>query len=276
MALLPINKSTRIKEKSVELDQINLSENSLSGDLIDGGTITHFSSTGIEDRSTQTQITVQDGVVEIAKDLHIKGKISADRLEYVSAQVPKLNVKNAVMIDNNEVLWKDTLGKIVKTSSLESVGILKNLQVSDTLFAADGRVGINTRAPSSEFSVLSNGHEIITRHTGETGYVGSHTHTPFSIGTDNTPRLTVKSNGDVTIDGNVGIGVLNPKESLEVAGNIKFSDKIFSSDYDIPTQGTWTTGSVVWNNKPAVGLAVGWVCIKGGTPGSWRPFGLIN
>ena len=79
-----------------------------------------------------------------------------------------------------------------------------------------------------------------------------------------------------TIGGNVGIGVLNPKESLEVAGNIKFADKIFSSDYDIPTQGTWTTGSVVWNNKPAVGLPVGWVCIKGGTPGSWRPFGLIN
>ena len=276
MALLPINKNTRIKEKSIQLSQLNLNENSLSGDLINGGTITNFSSTGIADQSTQTQIVVQDGIVEIAKDLHIKGKISADRLEYVSAQVPKLNVKTAVMIDNNEVLWKDRLGSIVKTSNLEEVGVLKNLQVSKTLFVADGRVGVNTRTPSSEFSVLSNGHEIITRHTGETGYVGSHTHTPFSIGTDNTPRLIVKSNGDITIGGNVGIGVLNPKESLEVAGNIKFADKIFSSDYDIPTQGTWTTGSVVWNNKPAKGIPVGWVCIKGGTPGSWRPFGLIN
>ena len=276
MALLPINKSPRIKEKSIQVDQLNLVENSLSGDLIDGGIITHFSSTGIEDRSTSTQITIQDGVVEIAKDLHIKGKISADRLEYVSAQVPKLNVKTAVMIDNNEVLWKDRLGSIVKTSNLEEVGVLKSLQVSKTLFVAEGRVGVNTRTPSSEFSVLSNGHEIITRHTGETGYVGSHTHTPFSIGTDNTPRLTVKSNGDITVAGNVGIGVLNPKEKLEISGNIKFADVIFSSDHQVPTKGTWSTGSIVWNNKPAKGLPAGWICIKGGTPGGWRPFGLIN
>ena len=276
MALLPINKSPRIKEKSIQVDQLNLVENSLSGDLIDGGIITHFSSTGIADRSTSTQITIQDGVVEIAKDLHIKGKISADRLEYVSAQVPKLNVKTAVMIDNNEVLWKDRLGSIVKTSNLEEVGVLKSLQVSKTLFVAEGRVGVNTRTPSSEFSVLSNGHEIITRHTGETGYVGSHTHTPFSIGTDNTPRLTVKSNGDITVAGNVGIGVLNPKEKLEISGNIKFADVIFSSDHQVPTKGTWSTGSIVWNNKPAKGLPAGWICIKGGTPGGWRPFGLIN
>ena len=276
MALLPINKSPRIKEKSIQVDQLNLVENSLSGDLIDGGIITHFSSTGIEDRSTSTQITIQDGVVEVAKDLHIKGKISADRLEYVSAQVPKLNVKTAVMIDNNEVLWKDRLGSIVKTSNLEEVGVLKSLQVSKTLFVAEGRVGVNTRTPSSEFSVLSNGHEIITRHTGETGYVGSHTHTPFSIGTDNTPRLTVKSNGDITVAGNVGIGVLNPKEKLEISGNIKFADVIFSSDHQVPTKGTWSTGSIVWNNRPAKGLSAGWICIKGGTPGGWRPFGLIN
>ena len=276
MALLPINKSPRIKEKSIQVDQLNLVENSLSGDLIDGGIITHFSSTGIEDRSTSTQITIQDGVVEVAKDLHIKGKISADRLEYVSAQVPKLNVKTAVMIDNNEVLWKDRLGSIVKTSNLEEVGVLKSLQVSKTLFVAEGRVGVNTRTPSSEFSVLSNGHEIITRHTGETGYVGSHTHTPFSIGTDNTPRLTVKSNGDITVAGNVGIGVLNPKEKLEISGNIKFADVIFSSDHQVPTKGTWSTGSIVWNNKPAKGLPAGWICIKGGTPGGWRPFGIVN
>jgi hypothetical protein len=276
MALLPINKSPRIKEKSIQVDQLNLVENSLSGDLIDGGIITHFSSTGIADRSTSTQITIQDGVVEIAKDLHVKGKISADRLEYVSAQVPKLNVKTAVMIDNNEVLWKDRLGSIVKISNLEEVGVLKSLQVSKTLFVAEGRVGVNTRTPSSEFSVLSNGHEIITRHTGETGYVGSHTHTPFSIGTDNTPRLTVKSNGDITVSGNVGIGVLNPKEKLEISGNIKFADVIFSSDHQVPTKGTWSTGSIVWNNKPAKGLPAGWICIKGGTPGGWRPFGIVN
>jgi len=276
MALLPVNKQTRIREKSIVVDQLDLKDNSLSGDLIDGGIITNFASTGIKDIATEKQITVSDGRVEILKDLYIKGKIYSDKLEYVEAQVPKLNVKTAVMIDNNEVLWKDTLGRSVKHSSLSTVGILDNLQVSTTLFVEDNRVGINTNSPSAEFSVQSNGYEIITRHTGETGYVGTLMHTPFSIGTDNTPRLTAKSNGDICIHNKLGIGVNNPQQSLEVEGNIKFADRIFSSGEQEPTIGSWTTGSIVWSEKPALGLPVGWVCIKGGTPGGWRPFGTIN
>lgn len=275
MALLPINKTVRISKKSIELDQINLNTNSLSGNLIDGGTITNFSSTGIKDTANTTQITVKDGLVEIEKDFRIKGKIIADKLEYVEAQVPKLNVTTAVMINHNEVLWKDRLGASVQHSNLTTLGTLKNLQVSNTLFVEGNRVGVNTQTPGAEFSVQSNGYEIITRHTGETGYVGTMTHTPFSIGTDNTPRLIIKSNGDVTTDHKVGIGVKNPTESLEVAGNIKFSNKIFASGDGVPTAGSWTKGSVVWNNNPEINQYIGWVCIKGGAPGSWRPFGLI-
>jgi hypothetical protein len=124
--------------------------------------------------------------------------------------------------------------------------------------------------------VQSNGYEIVTRHTGETGFVGTMTHTPFSIGTDNTPRLIIKSNGDIITDHKVGIGVKNPTESLEVAGNIKFANKTFASGDGIPTAGAWTKGSVVWNNNPEINQSVGWICIKGGSPGNWRPFGLVR
>lgn len=276
MALLPINKTVRISKKSIELDQINLNTNSLSGDLIDGGTITNFSSTGIKDTANTTQITVQDGLVEIEKDFRIKGKIVADKLEYVEAQVPKLNVVTAVMINHNEVLWKDRLGASVQHSSLTTLGTLKNLKVSNTLFVEGNRVGINTQTPGADFSVQSNGYEIGTRHTGDTGFVGTMTHTPFSIGTDNTPRLIIKSNGDITTEHKVGIGVKNPTESLEVAGNIKFANKTFASGDGIPTAGAWTKGSVVWNNNPEINQSVGWICVKGGTPGNWRPFGLVR
>ena len=276
MALLPINKTVRISKKSIELDQINLNTNSLSGDLIDGGTITNFNSTGIKDTANETQITVKDGLVEIEKDFRIKGKIVADKLEYVEAQVPKLNVVTAVMINHNEVLWKDRLGASVQHSSLTTLGTLKNLKVSNTLFVEGNRVGINTQTPGADFSVQSNGYEIVTRHTGDTGFVGTMTHTPFSIGTDNTPRLIIKSNGDITTEHKVGIGVKNPTESLEVAGNIKFANKIFASGDGVPTTGSWTTGSIIWNNNPEINQSVGWICVKGGTPGNWRPFGLVR
>lgn len=288
MALLPINKPEKISKSRIALQQIDLYKNSLSGDLIDGGVITNFQSSGLNDQADNVQITVKNGVVEIENDLHIKGTIKVENLEYVQAQVPKLNVREAIMIDHNEVLWKDTLGKSVRKSSLTEVGVLKNLQVRDTLYVGDGRIGINTTAPSADFSVNSGGYEIITRMHESNAYVGTHTHVAFAIGTDDTARLTCRANGDVVVGnevgrpinfnvfGKVGIGVKYPQESLEVSGNIKFAERTFTSGEQSPNDGRWDTGSIVWNEKPEMNKPIGWVCIKGGKPGNWRPFGTIN
>ena len=109
----------------------------------------------------------------------------------------------------------------------------------------------------------------------------------FAIGTDDTARLTCRANGDVVVGseigkpinlnvyGNIGVGVKYPQETLHVDGNIKFAERTFASGEQAPTDGRWDTGSVVWNEKPAKNLPVGWVCTKGGKPGSWRPFGMI-
>jgi len=43
-----------------------------------------------------------------------------------------------------------------------------------------------------------------------------------------------------------------------------------------PVTGTWTQGDQVRNIGPtAIGQPIGWVCIADGTPGTWRPFGVI-
>jgi len=288
MTLLPINKIERVAEKRVDVRQLDVYENSISGDAIHGGRITDFNSTGIKDQAESVQLTVKDDKIEIANDLEVKGTVTVENLKYVEAQVPKLNVTDAIMIDHNEVIWKDTLGKSVKTSSLTQLGILKNLQVENTLFVSQKRVGVNTEAPSAEFSVNVDGYEVITTMHEKNAYIGTHSPVPFAIGTDNTARITCKSNGDivlgdeknksvnVNVAGRLGVGAKNPQESLHVVGNIKFADRTFASGTGIPTEGRWDTGSVIWNDKPEINLPVGWVCIKGGTPGSWRPFGQIN
>tara|TARA_Y100001970_G_scaffold292892_1_gene436424 strand:+ start:2167 stop:3033 length:867 start_codon:yes stop_codon:yes gene_type:complete len=288
MALLPINKIEKIKESEVKVQQIEFQPNTISGDVIDGGQITNFNSTGIKDDSSTTKIIVKDDHVEVANDLHIKGTVKVQNLEYVQAQVPKLNVTDAVMVDHNEVIWKDRLGASVKKSNLQEVGILKNLQVRNTFYVSDGRVGINTTAPSADFSVNTGGYEIITTMHETNAYVGTHTHVPFAIGTDNTPRLTCRANGDIvvgselgksvkmTVYGNLGVGVKYPNESLEVDGNIKFAERTFASGEKEPSDGRWDTGSIIWNEKPGLNKPVGWVCVKGGKPGNWRPFGLIT
>ena len=287
MALLPINKSDKVSKSRIAVQQIDLHKNSLSGDFIDGGTITNFKSSGIKDTADSVNLVIKDDAVEIESDLNVKGTVRVENLEYVQAQVPKLNVTEAVMIDHNEVIWRDRLGKSVRKSHLTDLGVLNNLQVRNTLYVADGRVGINTTAPSADFSVNSGGYEIITRMHESNAYVGTHTHVAFAIGTDDTPRLTCRANGDVVVGtetgkpvnlnvfGKVGVGVKYPSESLHVDGNIKFAERTFASGEQEPREGRWDTGSVVWNDKPGLNKPVGWVCIKGGKPGNWRPFGQI-
>ena len=287
MALLPINKSDKVSKSRIAVQQIDLHKNALSGDLIDGGTITNFNSSGIKDSADSINLVIKNDSVEIEKDLHVKGTVRVEKLEYVQAQVPKLNVMEAVMVDHNEVLWKDTLGKSVTKSNLSELGVLKNLQVRNTFYVADGRVGINTTAPSADFSVNSGGYEIVTTMQESNAYVGTHTHVAFALGTDNTPRLTCRANGDavvgtepgrpvnMNVNGQVGINVKYPQETLHIDGNIKFAERTFAAGAQIPKEGRWDTGSVVWNEKPEMNQPVGWVCVKGGKPGAWRSFGLI-
>jgi hypothetical protein len=282
MALKPINIQPRITEKSVRVSDIDLKKNSVSGDVIDGGTITNFASTGIKDSATKKLLEITDEVTNINNDVFIRGKINCQTLQYNRAQVPVLDVKEALRIDGNEVVWRTKLGKSVKESSLTKVGILDNLEVKDTFYANDNRVGINTTVPNKTFAVKSQGVEIVIGSDDATGYVGTFEPRPFAIGTDDKQRIHISTDGKITlknstvVEGKLGVNVKNPQEDLEVAGNIKFQDKTFSSGNAIPTTGTWSKGSIVWNSEPDLDQPIGWVCLKGGSPGHWRPFGTVN
>lgn len=43
-----------------------------------------------------------------------------------------------------------------------------------------------------------------------------------------------------------------------------------------PTTGPHARGEIVFNNAPSAGGKVGWVCTTAGTPGTWKPFGVID
>ena len=282
MALRPINTQTRITERSVKISDIDLKKNSISGDVIDGGTITNFSSTGIKDSSKETVLEINNDTTNVYNDLFVRGKINCQTLQYNRAQVPSLDVTEAVRIDGNEVIWKTRLGKSVKESSLRKVGILDDLEVKETLYAKDGRVGINTTVPNKSFAVRSQGIEVVIGADDATGFVGTFEPRPFAIGTDDKKIIHIATDGKVTVrntitvEGKLGIGIKNPQEDLEVKGNIKFQDRTFSAGDAVPTTGTWTRGSIVWNSEPDLGQPIGWICMKGGAPGHWRPFGTVN
>lgn len=43
-----------------------------------------------------------------------------------------------------------------------------------------------------------------------------------------------------------------------------------------PTTGAWNAGDIIYNNSPTAGGKIGWVCVSGGTPGTWKAFGVID
>jgi hypothetical protein len=43
-----------------------------------------------------------------------------------------------------------------------------------------------------------------------------------------------------------------------------------------PITETWSRGDIIYNTTPAAGGFIGWVCVAGGTPGTWKTFGAIT
>lgn len=47
-------------------------------------------------------------------------------------------------------------------------------------------------------------------------------------------------------------------------------------DTAAPGSGTHSQGDVIYNQSPSAGGHIGWVCVAGGTPGTWKTFGAIS
>lgn len=199
-------------------------------------------------------------------------------------------------IDNVPVITASALGETVTSSRLRSVGRLQgldvdgNLNVDDFVFWDSGsnRLSIGTEAPNGQLSISSEVTEFIVEPEYETVKVGTYSTSELKIITDNTTRIGISPYGHVTVGsaentetkismfGKVGIGVANPSTNFEVAGPIKFEGKKFATGNDAPQDGLWRNGDIVWNNTPEAGGWIGWICIREGTPGNWKPFGHIG
>lgn len=86
----------------------------------------------------------------------------------------------------------------------------------------------------------------------------------FELGKDN-PGPFLKTNAPLD----------NPVEA-SVNGPIALQGLYFGYGIEAPKSGTWNQGDRMVNSKPEVGAPLGWVCVSSGTPGTWRPYGLIS
>lgn len=204
-----------------------------------------------------------------------------------------LNAEQEYLINGITVLGAGTLGPSIRKSNLSKVGILQDLQTNGNLTVdnfifyetAAERVGIGTEAPNATLSVSKHNTEFVIEPSAEKSKIGNWTTHDLDIITDDTSRIHISGSGKITfgkeksqpvsINGSLGINVKNPDADLCIAGSMKISGKQHSVGTDKPSNGTYTQGDIVWNGSPKPSGYVGWICVRSGTPGEWKPFGAI-
>jgi hypothetical protein len=290
-------------KESIDHSSINFKGFKFSGDVVKGGIIENFGSTGIDDRATQVQMTLMDQAVAFEKAVWtpsaiIKGKLTVEgdlvvlgdidsnspaantlanmAVEKIKADTELLELHSDAMLasigqkgidlkritqDGREIVNGNQLGYHITDSNLQRVGMLRDLQtqgealLSDTLYVTGKRVGINTIEPSAVFVVWDEEVElVITKHSSDTGYIGMPRFQRLVIGANNKDNLILDTDGSVEI------------ENLRV-GNTPMSSATAAPDYNA------ITGTIVWNENPAQGGPVGWICL-GAT--RWAKFGIIE
>ena len=209
-----------------------------------------------------------------------------------------LGQEQAYMIGNTPVLRQTELGSAVRNSSLVTVGTLQNLRTNGNLsideyvfYNSDSEsFAIGTEAPNGKFAVATLDAEFIIDTDPGTVKLGTWTSDDLRVLTDDTTRLIVRANGNidlgdpdgsdtrVTVHGKIGIGVNNIDSDvvLSTNGPVKFENKKFMNGTEIPSSGVFRQGDIVWNENTVPSGYIGWVCIRAGSPGEWRPFGQIG
>jgi len=340
----------------VPAPKVEILDRELSGNKINGGVITNFSSVGIQDSAKQTILAVSDdGIVvkniaveniqsplNINGNLSVNGEITASKLhvneisadvrnerttplefkaenkslggkgliwtgadytkQFVFKHAPDriwssedldIDREKCYRIDSLPVLNLTSLGDSVTTSNLQSVGTLESLSVNGSVTidnfvfydANSQRLGIGTEEPNAILSIKSLDHEFTIDETEDKQFkLGTYTTTGLKVITDDTARLTISAAGDielknkVTVQGKFGVNVNNfgDDADITVAGPVRFQGKKFEVGSDSPSTGNYIQGDIVWNTNPIPTGYVGWICVRSGNPGEWKPFGQIQ
>jgi len=290
--------------QSIPQTAIDFSGLILRGDHIKGGIIENFGSAGIEDRASKVAMTLMDHAtafegpvwapeVKVKGDVTVSGKLTVNSIDTTTpaftqiVDASSLAVKEQLNDDlfsgfsntvfskiqregieldritqgGKDIIKGNQLGYHISDSNLQRLGLVRDLQTQgeaylcQTLYVTNGRVGVGTMEPSSALSVWDEEVEI---------NVGKRGQDTATVNTPRHQRLILGANGKQNI-------ILNTDGTVEV-DSITIGTVIMTSAITIPNY-SGITGQIVWNQAPAPGSAIGWVCLGGHL---WAKFGMVE
>jgi hypothetical protein len=277
----------------------------IKGDQIAAGVIRNFESTGIQDKATETQVTIMDNATVyenqlVAKQLHIAGDATIDG---------DLNITGSISADSklfDQVLEKSktAIRGEMQSGMLSSFkdDVLKQLNSeglsADVIKYQNQRlVKDNTLAASILFSNLQKvGALKELQVIGETlldetlyissNRVGINTMDPegaFDLWDQEVEILAGKLEKDVAmistpknqtlvIGANKNYNLVVNTDGSVTINTLKIGQSKHSSSDSMPADDA-AKGSIVWNTNPSLGDPIGWVSLGGAR---WAQFGTIT
>ena len=287
-------------DASIKPDALDMTNYKFSGDNIHGGVITEFSSTGIDDRSTNIAVTILDDVTVVennllTKDLTVQGNVTIngtldkdcefyqELIDTTSTNtVNKLDktlfdgfsktvfntIKdkgvdlNKITVDGRDVIVGNALGSNITNSNLQELGMLKELQVSGEAFISESLYTVKGRVGVNTFEPSSALAVWDQEIEITTGKKEA------DVGRIGTPRqqslvLSANNKNNITLntDGSATV------EDLRLGQTMRFTEGDRAPNY------ASTKGHVVWNNNPSLGGPLGWICLGNA---NWANFGIID
>jgi len=212
---------------------LTFATNQISGNSIDGGVISNFASTGIDDNSSATAVTIlSDGKVGIGitspiRQLHLASSVPSIRLEDTDVSGAYNDI---VLLSTGELSIRVDHGNVQSNSSLSFlIDADEKMRIDSS-----GRVGIGTSSPNSALETVG-GDGITISNSGDTflqlkttgstatnyiefkdsgGSSGNisynHTNNYLATKVNGAERMRIDSSG------NVGIATSSPTELLSV------------------------------------------------------------
>lgn len=294
-----------IKLRNLDTDRL-VGDTEVKGNLSVDGTLTadklhvnEITSDVKQTKQSPLEFDAKDGFA-YGKGILFTGDAATKQLilqskpdRFWSSEDLDLHRSKSYKIGGQTVIDTEKLGVDIKTSNLNQVGKLKSLSVFGdvtvgdflTVDTANDRLGLGAENPKGMLSLESLDDEfVIDSDTPSIWKMGTWTSSKLDIVTDDTARIAVAATGEITVKSKthfeqaVGVKVKNFKSDVDftVAGAIRFSGVKHEVSESVPQDGAYNKGDIVWNTDPKPTGFVGWVCVKAGSPGDWKGFGIIS
>jgi len=300
----------RIKEvvfpaNSISFQSIKKDEIEISGDNINGGIITKFGSTGIDDQANNCIITILDDYTVIENNLvvssaSVKGSLVVEGDLLVTGELPTDSnaFKKLVEYSQNSVLnsidqtlfdsYKDTIFNQITEQGIElnkiTIGkeiIIENNKIGNKITESNlQKLGLVRDLQTRGETFLSEVLYVSSRRVGINTIEPSHTLSLWdqeveivsgkqyqNAGFFGTPR-----GQDFIVSSNGKNNIICKPDGSVTVMDISIGSVLMTSSDTTPSTDK-PKGSIVWNSNPSVGNPIGWVSLGGAR---WAKFGTIE